>query len=119
MAGMAWITVANSLTVAAQMALPDWVRARGMSIYQMSLMGGAAVGAAVWGQVASLSSVPIALGSAAVRLDEAEDGDRFAVDLYDAARGPQLGRSGVRMTDAREGRRDGCGRTSGEEATTR
>ncbi|MDB5880857.1 MAG: putative transporter, partial [Ramlibacter sp.] len=27
--GMAWISVANSLTVAAQMALPDWVRARG------------------------------------------------------------------------------------------
>jgi hypothetical protein len=36
---MAWITVANSLTVSAQMALPDWVRARGMSIYQMALMG--------------------------------------------------------------------------------
>jgi hypothetical protein len=36
---LAWITVANSLTVAAQMALPDWVRARGMSIYQMALMG--------------------------------------------------------------------------------
>jgi hypothetical protein len=40
--GMAWISVANSLTVAAQMALPDWVRARGMSIYQMALMGGSA-----------------------------------------------------------------------------
>ena len=30
--GMAWISVANSLAVAAQTALPDWVRARGMSI---------------------------------------------------------------------------------------
>ena len=39
---MAWITVANSLTVSAQMALPDWVRARGMSIYQMALMGASA-----------------------------------------------------------------------------
>ena len=37
--GMAWITVANSLTVSAQLALPDWVRARGMSIYQMAIMG--------------------------------------------------------------------------------
>ena len=42
--GMAWISVANSLVIAAQTALPDWVRARGMSIYQMALMGGAAAG---------------------------------------------------------------------------
>lgn len=56
-AGMAWITVANSLTVIAQLALPDWVRARGMSIYQMALMGGSAAGAALWGHVASISSV--------------------------------------------------------------
>jgi MFS family permease len=52
--GMAWISVANSLTVAAQVAMPDWVRARGMSIYQMGLMGGAAAGSLVWGQVASM-----------------------------------------------------------------
>jgi MFS family permease/quinol monooxygenase YgiN len=60
-AGMAWISVANTLTVAAQLALPDWVRARGMSIYQMALMGGAAAGAALWGQVATFSSVRTAL----------------------------------------------------------
>ena len=51
--GMAWITVANSLTVSAQLALPDWVRARGMSIYQMAIMGASALGAALWGQVAT------------------------------------------------------------------
>ncbi len=56
-AGMAWISVANSLAVAAQVALPDWVRARGMSIYQMGLMGGAAAGSLLWGQVASWVSV--------------------------------------------------------------
>jgi MFS family permease len=60
-AGAAWIATANSLTVGAQMLLPDWVRARGMSIYQMALMGGTAVGAALWGQVASLSSVRTSL----------------------------------------------------------
>ncbi|MEP6790538.1 MAG: MFS transporter, partial [Ramlibacter sp.] len=65
-AGTAWIAVANSLTVAAQMALPDWVRARGMSIYQMSLMGATAAGAALWGQVATLSSIHTALAAAAV-----------------------------------------------------
>jgi MFS family permease len=63
--GMAWITVANSLTVAAQMALPDWVRARGMSIYQMFLMGSTAAGAAFWGQVATWSSVRDSLTIAA------------------------------------------------------
>lgn len=63
--GMAWISVANSLAVAAQTALPDWVRARGMSIYQVCLMGGAAAGALLWGQVASFSSVQTAIVSAA------------------------------------------------------
>lgn len=51
--GMAWLTVANSLTTSAQLTLPGWVRARGMSIYQMSLMAGSALGAAVWGKLAS------------------------------------------------------------------
>ncbi|WP_246116322.1 MFS transporter [Denitromonas halophila] len=65
-AGMAWIATANSLTVAAQLALPNWVRARGMSIYQMALMGGSAAGAALWGYVANVSSVPTSIITAAV-----------------------------------------------------
>ena len=60
--GAAWLTTANSLSVSAQISLPDWVRARGMSMYQMAIMGATAVGAAVWGQVATWSSVPVALG---------------------------------------------------------
>jgi MFS family permease len=64
--GMAWISTANSLTLAAQVALPNWVRARGMSIYQMALMGGAAAGSLLWGQVAGLSSVRVAVCAAAV-----------------------------------------------------
>jgi MFS family permease len=66
LAGVAWISVANSLTVAAQMALPDWVRARGMSIYQMALMGSTALGAAFWGQVATWTSVADSLAIAAI-----------------------------------------------------
>ena len=66
LAGAAWISTANSLSVSAQFALPDWVRARGMSIYQMAIMGGSAAGAAVWGQVATLSSVQASLAGAAV-----------------------------------------------------
>lgn len=49
--GIAWISVANSLTTSAQLCLPSWVRARGMSIYHMSIMAGAALGAAVWGKL--------------------------------------------------------------------
>jgi MFS family permease len=63
--GAAWITVANSLAVSAQLALPDWVRARGMSIYQMALMGGSAAGAALWGQVAGLTDVRTGMTAAA------------------------------------------------------
>ena len=65
-AGAAWISVANSLTVAAQMGLPDWVRARGMSIVQMSIMGGTALGAALWGQVASFTSIRTSLSLSAL-----------------------------------------------------
>ena len=61
-AGASWIMVGNSVTIAAQLALPDWVRARGMAIYQMSIMGGTAIGAFIWGKVASLTSVPVSLG---------------------------------------------------------
>ena len=64
-AGMAWITTANTLSVSAQMGLPDWVRARGMSMYQMAIMGASALGAALWGQVATVSSVQVSLCIAA------------------------------------------------------
>ena len=64
--GVAWITVANTLSVSAQMTLPNWVRARGMSMYQMALMGSGALGAALWGQVATWSSVQTSLLIAAI-----------------------------------------------------
>jgi hypothetical protein len=63
--GMAWITVANSLAVSAQMSLPNWVRARAMASYQMAIMGASAFGAALWGQVATVGSIQTALLSAA------------------------------------------------------
>lgn len=65
-AGIAWLTVANSISIAAQLALPNWVRARGMSTFQVALMGGAGAGAALWGQVAALTDVRTSLAVAAV-----------------------------------------------------
>ncbi|WP_025918333.1 MFS transporter [Herminiimonas sp. CN] len=64
--GMAWIGVANSLTIAAQMTLPKWVRARGMSFVQIAMMGGIASGAALWGYVANLATVSISVFAAAI-----------------------------------------------------
>ncbi|SFM32725.1 MFS transporter [Variovorax sp. OV329] len=61
MGGMAWITTANSLSVSAQLSLPNWVRARGMATYQMAIMGASAFGAALWGQVATISSLRTSL----------------------------------------------------------
>jgi MFS family permease len=55
--GGSWILTANSLSISAQLALPSWIRARGMSIFQMSLMGGSAIGAAIWGKLTTHTSV--------------------------------------------------------------
>lgn len=52
LAGAAWICVMSSLQVAAQGSLPDWVRARGLSVFMMVFMGGMAGGSLLWGYLA-------------------------------------------------------------------
>jgi len=47
LAGMSWIAVLASLNVSAQVALPNWVRGRGLAIYVTFMFGGLAVGSAV------------------------------------------------------------------------
>lgn len=61
LSGASWIITANSISISAQLALPSWIRARGMSIFQMSLMGGSALGAALWGKLAEHTSVTTAV----------------------------------------------------------
>ena len=61
LAGMSWIAVLSSLHVSAQTALPDWVRARGLSIFLTVFFGAMAGGSLLWGQVASQASIPAAL----------------------------------------------------------
>jgi MFS family permease len=56
-AGAAWIAAGSSMTVSAQLSLPDWARARGMSIFLMAFMAGTAAGAALWGTVAGYAGV--------------------------------------------------------------
>ena len=59
--GAAWMGTANTPMVAATLSLPDWVRARGLSIVQMGMMGATATGAALWGYIASHASVQSSL----------------------------------------------------------
>lgn len=67
-AGVAWVVCLSSFNVSAQRALPGWVRARGMGFYLLTVQGGTAAGAAVWGVVASSFGVRWALGAAACAL---------------------------------------------------
>jgi predicted MFS family arabinose efflux permease len=65
--GGAWIAVMSSLNSGLQLALPNWVRARGLAYYLVVFQGAQAVGAVVWGAVADRTSVTTALlGAAAV-----------------------------------------------------
>lgn len=59
--GMAWITIVSSIQTAAQLALPDWVRSRGIAMLVMSLMGSLAIGSVLWGHVAEWFGIPDAL----------------------------------------------------------
>lgn len=64
-AGVAWIAAIATLNVSAQLSLPEWVRGRGLSIYITVLFGAMTVGSAIWGEVAALTSLPIAHFAAA------------------------------------------------------
>jgi predicted MFS family arabinose efflux permease len=57
-AGAGWTSVLTSLSVSAQVALPDWVRGRGLSIYLTVVFGSMAVGSFAWGYVASKIGLP-------------------------------------------------------------
>lgn len=60
LAGLSWIAVLSSLNVSAQLALPDWVRARGLAVHLTVFMGAMSLGGLIWRQVAASSSVPAA-----------------------------------------------------------
>ena len=64
-AGASWITMMTTLFVSAQVALPEWVRGRGLAIFLTAFFGAMTLGSAVWGKVASLEGVPTALFLAA------------------------------------------------------
>jgi MFS family permease len=64
-AGVSWIAAVSSLNVSAQVALPDWVRGRGLAIYVTVMFGALSAGSLIWGELAGLAGLPAALYAAA------------------------------------------------------
>jgi predicted MFS family arabinose efflux permease len=64
-AGAAWTVVLTSLYVSAQLALPDWVRGRGLSIFLTVIFGSITLGSALWGWIAAKAGLEVALFAAA------------------------------------------------------
>jgi len=66
--GTGWMAVLTTLNATAQMALPDEMRARGMSCYLSTMAMAMAAGSMAWGKVAALQTPAFALASAAATL---------------------------------------------------
>jgi MFS family permease len=65
-AGASWIAAVASLNVSAQVALPEWVRGRGLAMYVTVMFGALTVGSALWGEIAAVAGLPAALIVAAI-----------------------------------------------------
>ena len=59
-AGASWIVALASLNVSAQVALPEWVRGRGLAMYMTVMFGALTAGSILWGQVAGRVGLPLA-----------------------------------------------------------
>jgi len=64
--GIAWVTVLATTTAAIMLILPGWVRARGLSIYQITFAAGLGLGSLAWGALAQATSLSTAYLAAAV-----------------------------------------------------
>ena len=62
--GTLWMCGASSIYAAVQGSLPGWVRARGISIYNLSYFAAMAGGAALWGACAGIVGTSATLGVA-------------------------------------------------------
>jgi MFS family permease len=67
-AGACWITVLSNLNVSAQVALPEWVRGRGLALFVALFSGTMALGSVIWGAVAHLRGTSMAHYIAAIGL---------------------------------------------------
>jgi MFS family permease len=60
-AGVCWIAVVANLNVSAQIALPEWVRGRGLAMYVTVFFGSMTLGSGLWGELARTTGLPMAL----------------------------------------------------------
>ena len=60
-AGASWISAVASLNVSAQIALPEWVRGRGLAVYVTVMFGALTIGSAIWGELAAVVGLTTAL----------------------------------------------------------
>ena len=65
-AGASWIASLSSLNVSAQVALPEWVRGRGLAVFVTVFFGTMSLGSVLWGEMATLTGVSPALLVAAL-----------------------------------------------------
>ncbi len=66
--GAALIVITSSLNFVAYNSVSSWVKTRVVSVHQMMYWGGVALGSVVWGIVAEIWGVPIALLAASIGL---------------------------------------------------
>jgi predicted MFS family arabinose efflux permease len=65
LAGVSWISSVSTLNVSAQVALPQWVRGRGLAMYVTVMFGALTLGSAIWGEVAAQVGASVSLLTAA------------------------------------------------------
>jgi MFS family permease len=66
--GIGSLAIMSTLMLSAQVALPDWVKARGLAVAQMAFSGTISVGSFTWGAVADRIGIPWTLVIAAAGL---------------------------------------------------
>ena len=69
-AGWAWLACLSTFNISAQFAIAEWVKSRGLAMYQIAFFGSLALGSMLWGHIAEASSIETALlaSSAALAL---------------------------------------------------
>jgi MFS family permease/quinol monooxygenase YgiN len=59
--GSAWMVVLTTISTAGQLVLPTWVRGRAMAVFLLVFFGGQAIGAVIWGALATALTLPVSL----------------------------------------------------------
>jgi hypothetical protein len=65
-AGWAWLANLTTFNITARFNIANWVMSRGLAVQQMTFFGCQVLGSIVWGQIASVTSIYVALVLSAV-----------------------------------------------------